>query len=126
MALDVDDVRRREPELSPEFVARLEESLQRADHERQRHLRLLRLRKLLPLILLIGPLVGWRLTLASPDGVELGVNALAWITFVLDIAVHVDTALLAYLHLQALPTLVGIMLFAVVTTTVLWTSKGAE
>lgn len=126
MALDVDDVRRHEPELSPEFLARLETSLEHADQERRRHLLLLRLRKLMPLVLLIGPVIGWRLILASPDGVKIGVNALAWITFVLDIGVHLNTALLSYLHLQALPTLVGLLLFVVVTTTVLWTSKGPE
>lgn len=126
MALDVDDLQGREPELSPDFLARLDSSLQQADQERRRHLIFVRLRNVLPLLLLVGPLVGWRLTLASPDGVAIGVNALAWITFVLDVGVHVNTALLTYLHLQALPTLVGILLFGLVTTTVLWTSKGPE
>jgi hypothetical protein len=61
--------------------------------------------------------------LVSPDGVHVGVSTLAWITAILDVGVHLDTAILSYLGLQALPTVVGFLLFVLVTVTLLGTSK---
>lgn len=106
--------------LRPDFAQRLEDSLVGADHERQRRVWLRRLRALLPLVLLAGPVLGWRLTLASPDGVHAGIAALAWVTFLLDVGVHVDTDLLTYLGLGNLPVVVGALLFIMVAASVLW------
>jgi hypothetical protein len=112
--------RSRQPVLSADFSRRLELSLQRADRERRRHLLFMRLRSLLPLVLLVGPVVGWRLMLATPDGVHVGINVIAWITFALDIGVHLDGSLLSALGLQALPTVVGALLLIVVAATLLY------
>lgn len=108
-------------ELTPDFVQRLERSLATADQERRRRVWYRRIRALLPLILLVGPIVGWRLMLASPDGVHVAIAALAWVTFALDVAVHTDTSLLDYLGLRELPVVVGGLLFVLVSVSILWT-----
>jgi hypothetical protein len=108
-----------EPRLAPDFTARLEEALAGADRDRRRRALLQRVRAFLPLVLLVGPIVGWRLMLASPDGVHVGIDTLAWITAVLDVGVHIDASVLSYLGLQALPSIVGFLLFVLVTLTLL-------
>lgn len=105
--------------LPSDFADRLEESLLAADRERSRRNRLQHLRRLLPLCLLIGPVVAWRLTLASPGGVHAYVELLAWVTFFLDVGVHGDSAVLSYLGLQALPSIVGFLLLSLLTATLL-------
>lgn len=105
--------------LPPDFAERLEHSLAAADVERRRRAWLGRARRLLPLILLVGPLLAWRLMLAGPDGVHVGVAALAWVAFVLDVGVHLDTAFLSYLGLVELPTAVGGLLLLVLAASFL-------
>ncbi len=122
MALDLDRAQR-EPDLGEDFSRRLEDSLHRADRERRRRRLAERGRLVLLWVLLIGPVIGWRLTLSSADGVHLGVGALAWITFILDIGVHVDGSLLSYLGLQVLPFVIGVLLFVLVTATLLLPSR---
>lgn len=119
MAVEIESSRSAEPELGADFVARLEKSLPKADGDRRRHQIAARAQRLLPLVLLIGPIAGWRLMLASPDGVHLSVEALTWLTFVLDVGVHLNTSILSYLGFQALPTIVGVLLFILVTATLL-------
>jgi hypothetical protein len=108
---------------APDFTSRLEQALARADRERRRVIWLRRLRAALPIVLLIGPIVGWRLILVSPDGVHVGVATLAWVTAILDVGVHLDTSILSYLGLQALPSIVGFLLFILVTVTLLGSGK---
>jgi hypothetical protein len=105
--------------LADDFSDRLEGFLRDADSGRRRRLWYRRLRSVLPVVLLVGPLVGWRLMYASPDGVHASIDALAWVTFLLDVGIHVDTALLTYLDLSLLPTIVGGLLLLAVTATVL-------
>jgi hypothetical protein len=64
--------------------------------------------------------------LASPGGVHVYVNVLAWLTFILDVGVHVDTVVLAYLGFQALPTIVGFVLFILLTVTLLGGNESGE
>jgi hypothetical protein len=107
-------------DLTPDFVQRLEHTLPQADDLRRRHVWVRRARRLLPLILLVGPVLAWRLMLASPDGVHVGITALAWVTFLLDVALHADTTLLSYLGLTALPTVVGALLMILLAASLLW------
>ncbi|GAC1634260.1 MAG: hypothetical protein NVS4B2_20780 [Chloroflexota bacterium] len=51
----------------------------------------------------------------SGGSVHVLIEAAAWLTFVLDVSVHVNTTILRYLNLQALPTLVGLLLLVLVT-----------
>lgn len=97
----------------PDFAQRLESVLPAADRDRRRREWIRRARSILPLILLVGPILGWRLMLSSPDGVHAGIDAVAWLTFVLDVGVHLDTSLLSYLGLQTLPSIVGGLIFVV-------------
>lgn len=103
------------PVLDPDFTHRLESALPSADLDRRRRSRLRRARALLPVLLVLIPIVGWRLMLTTPDGVHVSIAALAWLTFILDVGMHVDSALLSYLGLQALPAIVGILLFVLIT-----------
>jgi len=105
----------REPELRTDFSQRLEVALQRADQQRRWRTLVRRAQPLLPIILLVSPIVGWRLMLTSPDGLHVTVAALAWVTSLLAVGVHVDTVVLSYLGLQALPSVVGCLLLAVIT-----------
>ena len=98
------------PQLNADFSARLEESLTVADAERRRHQWISRLIGLLPVVLLVGPLVLWKLTSATPGGVHVAVDALVSLTLILDVGLHINTAVLTYLHLQALPFIVGTLL----------------
>src|SRR5579884_352599 len=123
MATDLEARERAPAGLPPDFAARLEPALARADRERRRRLLLRRLRTLLPVVLLIGPIVGWRFMLVSPDGVHVGVATLAWITAIIDVGVHLDTTVLAYLGLQALPSIVGFLLFLLVAVTLLTSTQ---
>ena len=105
--------------LAPDFADRLERSLEIADRERARRQWVRRLRRLLPLCLLVGPIVGWHLMLIIPGGVHTYVDSLAWLTFLLDVGVHGDTAVLSFLGLQALPSIVGFLLLVLLTVTLL-------
>jgi hypothetical protein len=75
-------------------------------------------------LLLAAPILGWQLTLAFPDGFHIAITALAWLAFVLDVGVHLDTSFLSYLGLQAIPAIVGLLLLAMVTAWLLGTSGG--
>ena len=123
MATDMETRERSHSGPAADFAARLEQELARADRERRRVVWLRRLRAALPIVLLIGPIVGWRLILVSPDGVHVGVATLSWITAILDVGVHLDTTILSYLGLQALPSIVGFLLFILVTMTLLGSGK---
>lgn len=114
------------PTLPNDFADRLERSLVAADEERRRRVWVDRARQLLPLILLVGPLVAWRLMLSTPDGVTVGIAALAWTTFVLDLGVHVDTSVLSYLGLSGLPSIVGALLMVMLTLSLLWEGKDRQ
>ncbi len=109
--------------LPSDFTDRLERSLPAADDERRRRVWIARLKRALPFILLIGPLIAWRLTLSTPDGVHIVIAALAWITFVLDLGVHMDTSMLSYLGLVELPSIVGALLTFMLAVSLLWESK---
>lgn len=101
--------------LPADFGDRLEQALASADRRRRTHSWYRRLASLLPLLLLVGPVVAWRLTAATPDGVHVAVAALAWTTFLLDVGVHLDNSILSYLGLTGLPTLVGLVILTVLT-----------
>jgi hypothetical protein len=106
--------------LGSEFVDRLTQSLDGADRARSRRAWIRRLRATLPIVLLVGPIVGWRLMLSSPDGMHVAIGTLSWVAFVLDIGVHADASLLSSLSLQWLPTVMGVLLFVLVAITLLW------
>lgn len=105
--------------LGHDFVDRLNASLDQADVERRRLARLRRLKQFLPLLLLIGPIVAWRLMLVSGDGVQVSLGVIAWLAFLLDVGVHIDTSLLTYLGMSWLPSVVGILIFVLVAVTLL-------
>lgn len=109
----------RDAQLSSEFVDRLSDSLHDADRARRRRTWLLRLRRALPLILLIGPILGWRLMLTSPDGLHVAIAGLVSLAFLLDVAVHVNTTTLSFLGMTWLPSIVGGLLFVLVAVTLL-------
>jgi hypothetical protein len=100
--------------LRADFSERLESSLAAADRTRRHHDLARAARKALPLILLIGPLVGWRLMLVWPGGAHVAINSIAWLAFVLDVGTNVDRVLLAYLDLQLIPSIVGGLLLVLV------------
>lgn len=105
---------RHEPSLGEDFTKRLELSLDRADHRRRIHQIASRARRYLLVGLLVAPIVAWRLMIASPGGLHTGIDALTWLAFVIDVGVHMDTQILAYLHMQALPTVAGALLLILV------------
>lgn len=109
--------------LPSDFADRLERSLAAADDERRKRTWIARFRRALPVVLLIGPLIAWRLTLSTPDGVHIVISALAWISFVLDLGVHIDTSVLSYLGLVELPSILGILLTVTLAVSLLWESK---
>jgi hypothetical protein len=105
--------------LPDDFVDRLGDSLRVADRGRRRHLWLARLQRLVVVCLLVGPVVGWHLMEVSPGGPHVYVDALAWLAFFLDVGVHADTAVLSFLGLQPLPSIVGFLLLVLLTVTLL-------
>jgi hypothetical protein len=107
------------PSLDPEFSVRIESILTTADRERRRHQLWQRVQRALPLALLVGPLVAWRLILVVPGSAHVAIDALAWTAFVLDVGVHVDTAVLSALGWRALPTIVGVLLLILVSVSLL-------
>lgn len=123
MAVKYEADTRQAPELPADFTERLEASLPQADQYRRRYVLAQRMRKVLPLILLVGPIAGWRLIVATGDGVHIAIGAVSWLAFVLDVGVHVNAAILSYLGLQALPSIVGIILFVLVTVTLLHSDR---
>lgn len=102
-------------DLGDQFTRRLEASLRSADQERRRRLVLRRARQALILLLLATPIVAWSLMLATPHGLHVAIDSLAWLTFLLDVGVHADNAVLSYVGLQAVPTIVGALLLVLVT-----------
>lgn len=110
---------REEARLDDAFTRRLALALPAADQRRRRRAVRHRLARLIPALLLVAPIAGWRLMLTSPDGVHASINALAWLTFVLDVGVHVDGTLLTFLDLQTLPSIVGGLLLVVIAAWVL-------
>ena len=113
-------------ELPADFAQRLESSLRNADRERRRLHVIDRLRFVLPLVMLIGPLVAWRLMQVSTSGAHVMIDSLAWLAFILDVGVHADSAVLAYGHLQAVPSIVGIALGVLVAARLLWYPRDGE
>lgn len=107
-------------ELTGDFAQRLETSLRAADRYRRRRHLFDRLRLVLPAVLLVGPLVAWRLMQASPNGVHVVIDTVAWLAFYLDVGVHIDSALLAYGSLQAVPSVVGVALGILLAARLLW------
>ena len=85
-----------------------------------------RFRVALPVALLIGPLIAWRLMLASPDGVHVMIDTVAWLAFLLDVGVHIDSAVLAYSNLQAVPSIVGMALAVLLAARLLWYPRNDE
>lgn len=106
--------------LGADFTERLEGSLDVADIERRRRDRMGRLVAVLPVLLLIGPVVMWKLTSATPGGEHVAVDALVSLTLVLDAGIHVNTAVLSYLHLEALPFIVGTLLLILSALWLMW------
>ena len=113
-------------ELPADFAQRLEASLRDADRERRRLHLVDRLRFVLPLVLLIGPLVAWRLMQVSASGAHVMIDSLAWLAFILDVGVHVDSAVLAYVRLQAVPSIVGAALGVLLAVRLLWYPRDGE
>src|SRR5437868_2186987 len=111
--------------LPADFADRLEGALESADRSRRKRAWYRRLLSLLPVALLVGPILGWRLMGSTPDGVHVAVAALAWVTFLLDVGVHVDTSMLNYLGLAQLPTIVGTLILVVLTCWLL-SDKGGD
>ncbi len=127
MQAPVDSVEREVAiELPADFAQRLEASLRDADRERRRLHVVDRLRFVLPLILLIGPLVAWRLMQVSASGAHVMIDSLAWLAFILDVGVHLDSAVLTYGGLQAVPSIVGVALGVLVAARLLWYPRDGE
>lgn len=116
--------RRRAETLGSDFGWKLETALRAADQERRRRALMRRVRKLVLVLLLAAPVLGWQLTLAFPDGFHIAITALAWLAFILDVGVHLDSSFLSYLGLQAIPAIVGLLLLAMVTAWLLGTPGG--
>jgi hypothetical protein len=115
--------RRADVLLDEDFSSRLELALGDADAVRRRRQWQSRLARAASVALLIGPLLAWKLIGASPGGEHVVVDALVWLTFLLDAGVQVDSATLSYLHLQAVPVIVGLILLVVIG---LWLLGGTE
>ena len=115
---------RRAETLGSDFGWKLETALRAADQERRRRTLMRRVRKLFLVLLLAAPVLGWQLTLAFPDGFHIAITALAWLAFILDVGVHLDSSFLSYLGLQAIPAIVGLLLLAMVTAWLLGTPGG--
>lgn len=109
--------------LDSDFSQRLESALRTADSERRRRHALRLLSRVLPAILLVGPIVAWRLILVTPGTAHIAIDALAWLTFVLDVGVHLDGSVLSFEGLQALPSVLGVLLLVLVSFTLLTRPK---
>lgn len=128
MAIDAEPGRGLPNEWQPstDFLDRLSVSLADADRERQRQALLRRITRLVPLALILGTLLAWHLTFTGPNGVHLVIHTLTWLALILDTGVNIDSSLLTYLGMQTLPTIVGALLFVLVTVTLLWEQKDPE
>jgi hypothetical protein len=62
----------------------------------------------------------------SSSSAHVAIDTLAWITFLLDVGVHVDSSILAYLGLTLLPTIVGVLLLLLITGWLLSSPRGEE
>lgn len=105
----------RDAQLGADFTQRLRESLESADRRRRRRALVARLRIALPAVLLVGPVLAWHLMNVAPASFTIVIGLLAQWMLVLNVGVHVDTSLLRYLGLQALPSVVGGLLLIVIT-----------
>jgi|SRR5579884_1370242 len=105
----------RDAQLGADFTQRLRGSLESADRRRRRRAVVARLRLALPAVLLVGPVLAWHLMNIAPGSFAIVVGLLAQWMLVLNVGVHVDTSLLRYLGLQALPSVVGVLLLIVIT-----------
>jgi len=125
MALDVDPrpTLAEDPKLNPEFANRLEQSLERADQTLARRQWLGRIRTAAFVLILVTPILFWNLGGATHDGLGTSINLVAWLAFLLDVGVHINSGLLAYLGLRALPIAVGALIFVLVTVTLLGKSE---
>jgi|SRR5579875_3171271 len=103
------------PQLGAEFTQRLRLSLDSADRLRRRRTLLTRLRVALPAVLLVGPVLAWHLMRVAPGSFDVVVALLAQWLLVLNVGVQVDGSILHYLGLQALPSVVGVLLLIVIT-----------
>lgn len=106
--------------LPSDFAEVLESRLPSADRARKRQVLRAWLGRLMLLILLVGPLLSWRLTMTGSGDRHLTVHTLSWITFLLNVGTRVNGQILTSLHLQSLPTIAGVVLLLVVATGLLW------
>lgn len=113
-------------EPASDFTRRLELSLGAADAERRRVQMRRRVQAALPILLLIGPIVAWKLMAISSSSAHVAIDTLAWVTFILDVGMHVDNTILSYLGLKVLPSIVGVLLLLLITAWLLSTPRGEE
>jgi hypothetical protein len=113
VAIRSDSTDRSDIRLDDDFSVRLEHALHDADAVRRRRTMRSWLARVAFAGLLVGPLIAWRLIGTTPGGEHVVVDALVWLTFLLDVGVHVDSSTLAYLHLQFVPVIVGLLLLLV-------------
>jgi hypothetical protein len=115
-----------EADLGEGFNRRLERALRAADVERRHRAIRRRVGSILTVLILVAPIIAWRLMLSTPDGVHIGIAALAWISFLLDVGVHIDSSILNSLGLQALPSIVGVPLLVLITGWVLSNPRAGD
>lgn len=75
--------------------------------------------RVLPWLLLAGPVIAWQLLAVTQPSAHFLLDVLAAITMYLDIALHVDDRLLSAVNLQALPLIIGALVFALVSASLL-------
>ncbi len=94
-------------------------NLDAADSAKRRRQARRQVLRVLPWLLLAGPVIGWRLLAVTQPSAHLLISVLAGITMYLDIALHVDDKLLSAVNLQAVPLIVGALVFALVSASLL-------
>lgn len=110
----------RPPSLPADFTQSLAGRLAAADRQREAWRWQRRLRRLLLVLLLGGPLLGWHLIATGHHDLALTIDVLTWLTFLLDVATRVDTEILRTLGLQFLPPLLGISVLVLVAAGLLF------
>jgi len=75
--------------------------------------------RVLPWLLVAGPVIGWRLLAVTQPSAHFLLGVLAGVTMYLDIALHVDDRLLSAVNLQAVPLIIGALVFALVSASLL-------